>query len=318
MSAKLRVGFAGTPDFAARALAAIVDAGYDVPLVLTQPDRPSGRGLRRTAGVVKVYALERGLKLLQPSSLKAPAQRDEVTAIALDVLVVAAYGLILPRQILDWPRHGCINIHASLLPRWRGAAPIERALLAGDSETGISIMQMDPGLDTGPIIATRVVPIDPRDTSATLGSRLAYEGADAIVEVLARLQRDGGPLEAAPQPVAGASYAMKIRPDEAEIDWNASAASIERKVRAFDPSPGASTTLAGEVVKIRRAESVPGRFGVPGMVVRADADGIVVSAGEGAVIVRELQRAGGKRLPAEAFLAGRPIAKNASFGPARA
>ena len=318
MSAKLRVGFAGTPDFGACALAAIVDAGYVVPLVLTQPDRPSGRGLRRTSGAVKVYALERGLKLLQPSSLKDRAQRDEVVAIALDVLVVAAYGLILPRQLLDWPRHGCINIHASILPRWRGAAPIERALLAGDNETGVSIMQMDAGLDTGPIIATRVVPIGARDTSATLGRRRASEGAGAVVEVLARLQHDGGPLEAVPQPVAGASYATKIGPDEAAIDWNASAASIERKVRAFDPSPGASTTLAGEVVKIRAAESVPGCFGVPGTVVRADADAIVVSAGEGAVIVRELQRAGGKRMSAEAFLAGRPIAKNARFGPARA
>ncbi len=179
-------------------------------------------------------------------------------------------------------------------------------------------MQMEVGLDTGPIIAARVVPIGPRDTAATLGSRLAYEGAGAIIEVLARLQRDGQLPEAVPQLVAGASYAMKIGPDEAVIDWNASAVWIERKVRAFDPSPGASTTLAGEVVKIRAAESVPGRFGVPGTVVRADADGIVVAAGEGAVIVRELQRAGGKRMQAGAFLAGRPIAKNASFGRGRA
>lgn len=317
MSDSLRIGFAGTPDFAARALAAIVDAGHDVALVLTQPDRPGGRGLRRTPGAVKTSAQGRGLRLLQLPGLKESAQSDLVTAAPLDVLVVAAYGLLLPRRVLDWPRYGCINIHASLLPRWRGAAPIERALLAGDEETGISIMQMDAGLDTGPIIAARAVPIGSRDTSATLTDRLASEGAAAIVEVLGRLQRDGGPLPSSPQAV-GATYAPKIRAEEASIDWNASAASIERKVRAFDPSPGAATTLGDELIKIRSAQCLAGRFGMPGAIVRADADGIVVAAGEGAVIIRELQRAGGRRMAAGAFLAGRPIAGNTSFGPARA
>ncbi len=312
MTRKLRVGFAGTPQFAAKALAAILDADYEVALVLTRPDRPQGRGLKRTPSPVRSLAVDRGLPVLQPPSLGDGATWATLVAIPLDVLVVAAFGLILPRTVLDWPRYGCINIHASLLPRWRGAAPIQRALLAGDTETGISIVQMDAGLDTGPVIATRTVPIGARETSGSLGERLAAEGAKAIVETLRQLQKEEK-LSMTPQPSEGSSYAPKVRSDETAVDWRESATSIDRKVRAFDPTPGATTRLEGEVIKIRSADPLAGRFGAPGTIARADAAGIVVAAGEGAVAVRELQRAGGKRMSAAAFLAGHPLGANARF-----
>src|SRR5258707_7594145 len=300
MAEAFRVGFAGTPPFAATALAAILDAGFEVSLALTGPDAAKGRGMKLTPSAVKSLARAQGIAVLQPARLKEDTVRGELTAFALDVLVVAAYGLILPGPLLEWPRHGCLNIHASLLPRWRGAAPIERALLAGDGQTGISIMQMDAGLDTGPVVATSVVPIASRETTLSLHDRLAAAGATAIIETLGRLRRERR-LDAVPQPAAGATYASKIERGEATIDWSEPAAAIDRKIRAFNPAPAARTTLAGEPIKIWEAEPAAGRFGAAGHVVQADARGIVVACGQGALVVRELQRAGGRRLRVAAF-----------------
>jgi len=310
----LRVGFAGTPTFAATTLAAVLDAGYPVPLVLTRPDKPQGRGLKVAPSPVKALAEARGLSIQQPATLKTEAARAPVLAVALDVLVVAAYGLILPPPILSWPRHGCLNIHASLLPRWRGAAPIQRAVLAGDAETGITIMHMEAGLDTGPMIDAVRVAVLPRDTTGTLQSRLATVGGKAIVATLARLASQKR-LAATPQPVAGSTYAPKVGRNEAAIDWSLSAAEIDRQIRAFDPTPGAFTALEGELVKLWRAEPVAETEGsaVPGSVLGADSTGIVVACGTGALRVLELQPAGGKRLPAAAFAAGRRLARDRRF-----
>lgn len=308
----MRVGFAGTPAFAAMALEAILRAGFSVTLVLTQPDRPHGRGMKREPGPVKALALARGLPVLQPTSLKPEREQAPVAAVPIDALVVAAYGLIVPAALLAWPRHGCLNIHASLLPRWRGAAPIERALLAGDRETGISIMRMDEGLDTGPVIARHRVPIEPRETAGSLRDKLAAVGAGAVVEALGELER-AGRLTAVPQPEAGATYAAKIDRDETKIDWSCDATSIDRAVRAFDPAPGAQARLGRAPLKVWRAVALPGRFGVPGTVVRAEAAGIVVACGAGALKVTELQRAGGRRMSAAAFLAGHPLRAGARF-----
>jgi methionyl-tRNA formyltransferase len=313
----MRIGFAGTPAFAAAALQAILDARMQVVAALSQPDRPRGRGMKVEPGPVAALAMGRGIPLLQPARLRTPAELDPVLAIELDVLVVAAYGLILPPALLARPRHGCLNIHASLLPRWRGAAPIQRALLAGDPETGISIMQMEAGLDTGPLISQKRLAISPRDTAGSLEGKLAALGAATMVETLAALVRDGR-IGAAPQPEAGASYAGKIDPAEAVIDWGSSAQQIDSAIRAFDPAPGARTALDGELIKIWQAEPARGRFGVPGSVVRADTAGIVIACGEGALVVRELQRAGGRRMSAGAFLAGHPLATSARFGAATA
>ena len=281
--------------------------------VLTRPDRPRGRGLKLTPSAVKSLALERGLALLQPATLNDQAARAELAAAALDVLVVAAYGLILPQPVLAAPRHGCINIHASLLPRWRGAAPIQRALLEGDLQTGISIMQMDAGLDTGALISARAVSVGPRDSAATLTDRLAAVGAEAIVDTLSRLQRDGR-VEAIPQQEEGASYARKISRDDAAIDWQASALAIDRQVRALNPVPGAFTVLGGKPIKIWSSEAAAGHFGSPGTVVRADGGNLVIACGVGALAVRELQRAGGRRLNAADFLSGNPIETGTRVG----
>jgi methionyl-tRNA formyltransferase len=310
----LRIGFAGTPAFAAAALTAILDAGYPVRLVLTQPERPQGRGLKVLPCPVKALAEHRGLPVRQPATLKTDEARAPVIAIALDVLVVAAYGLILPPAILSWPRYGCLNIHASLLPRWRGAAPIQRALLAGDRETGITIMQMDAGLDTGPMVDAVRVAISPRDTTGTLQSRLATVGGEAIVATLARLA-SAGSLAATPQPVAGGTYASKVRRDEAAIDWTSSATELDRQIRAFDPAPGAFTALDGDLVKVWRAEPVAEHqaSAVPGTVLGADSTAIVVACGAGALRILELQPAGGKRLPAAAYAAGRRLARGRRF-----
>ena len=305
----LRVAFAGTPPFAASALAAILDAGHEVALVLTQPDRPQGRGLKLAPSAVKRLAVERGLTVLQPPTLKG---LPPPSGAAPDVLVVAAYGLILPQAMLDWPRHGAINIHASLLPRWRGAAPIQRALLAGDEETGISIMQMDPGLDTGPVIARTVVPIAPRDTAGTLTVRLATRGAEAIVRTLAQLSKTGV-LASQPQDATAATYAGKIGRAEAAIRWNDDAVTIDRVVRALNPAPGAFATLQGATIKIWATEPAEG-IGRPGEIVSADGNGLLVACGRGTLRVRELQRAGGRRLSAASFLDGHPLAAGATFG----
>ena len=300
----LRLAFAGTPEFAAVALDAIVDAGFEVALVLTQPDRPSGRGMKLQPSAVKQRALVHGLAVDQPERLRSESERAALAACAVDVLVVAAYGLILPAQVLALPRLGCINIHASLLPRWRGAAPIHRAIEAGDAETGITIMQMDEGLDTGPMLASGRLPIRSTDTAGSLHDRLAELGGRLVVEVLRSLA--AGPLEAQPQPDAGATYASKISRGEAAADWRRPAALLERQVRAFNPFPGLQSRVAGQTVKFWEGEVDPraGEPGKPGEVLCADGDGVVVACGEGAIRFTRLQKAGSRRLPAGEFLRG--------------
>ena len=297
----MRLIFAGTPEFAAQALAAIVAAGHEVALVLTQPDRPAGRGMSLQPSPVKKLALEKGIEVFQPLSLKDPEAQQRIADIQADVMVVAAYGLILPQLVLDLPRHGCINIHASLLPRWRGAAPIQRALLAGDAETGVCIMQMEAGLDTGPVLLRGAFPIESTDTTVSLHDRLAELGARLAVEALARL-----PLPAEAQPLDGVTYAHKIEKAEALIDWTKSAAELDRHIRAFNPFPGAQAMFAGQTVKLWRAAPVAGS-GQAGQILSVDRNTVVVACGNGALAVSELQKAGGKRLPVQQFLAGHPL-----------
>jgi methionyl-tRNA formyltransferase len=309
----MRVVFAGTPEFARVALERLQAAGFEIPLVLTQPDRPAGRGMKLQASPVKQFALEQGMAVAQPRNLRldgkfpeeAEAGRQALLDARPDVKVVAAYGLILPQWVLDLPRLGCLNIHASLLPRWRGAAPIHRAIEAGDAETGITIMQMDAGLDTGDMLLIEREPIRVEDTTASLHDRLAALGGRLIVEAL-ELAACGG-LQATPQPEAGVSYAHKIEKAESAIDWQQDAAQIARRLRAFDPFPGGQAQLEGETLKIWRAEPAEGR-GAPGEVLAADAGGLLVACGQGALRLLELQRAGGKRLGAAAFLQSRPMA----------
>jgi methionyl-tRNA formyltransferase len=301
----MRLIFAGTPEFAARSLAALLHAGHDIALVLAQPDRPAGRGLKLVPGAVKALAQARGLPLYQPTSLKNEETQAHLRSLAPDAILVAAYGLILPEAVLAIPRLGAINIHASLLPRWRGAAPVQRAILAGDARTGISIMQMDRGLDTGPILVAESMPIAADDTSASLHDKLAGLGARLIVTALVQLER--GQLRAQPQAAAGASYAAKIAKSEAEIDWSEPAPVIERKVRAFNPLPGASSAIQGTVLKIWRARLGMAN-GAPGTILEVGAEGIVVACGTKSLCVLELQRAGGKKLAASQFLAGFPLA----------
>ena len=310
----MRVGFAGTPAFAAEVLAALLDAGFAVPLVLTQPDRPRGRGQKLAPSPVKCLAMDRGLAVAQPASLRDEAARAPLLAVPIDVLAVAAYGLILPPAILAWPRHGCLNVHASLLPRWRGAAPIQRALLAGDARTGVTIMQMDAGLDTGPMLDRVEVPIGARETGATLERKLAAQGARALVAVLRRLEK-GDAIEATPQPAAGVTYAAKIEKAEAAIDWRGRAVAIDRQIRAFDPAPGARSVLAGEPVKLWRAEPLAAASGLPpGTILAVDARGIVVVCGEGTLKIEEVQPAGGRRMSAAAFATGHRLEAGARFG----
>ncbi|MBI4194468.1 MAG: methionyl-tRNA formyltransferase [Betaproteobacteria bacterium] len=300
--------FAGTPEFAAVALEALIGAGHTVKLVLTQPDRPAGRGLRPRSSAVKRVAQRHALPLLQPSTLKDEGTISAISALRPDAMVVAAYGLIVPKAVLRVPRLGCINIHASLLPRWRGAAPIQRALLAGDATTGITIMQMDEGLDTGPTLLQHEIAIGADDTAQSLHDRLAALGAELVVRALAM------PLTARPQDGARATHAPKITREETRIDWNESAAVAERKVRAFTPIPGAYTMLNGAPLKIWRAKVEPGASGFPGEVIERGAAGIVVGCGEDALRVFELQRAGGRRVAAEAFLAGFDLAIGERMG----
>ncbi len=297
----MRVIFAGTPEFAAHALRAIVAAGHVVPLVLTQPDRPAGRGMALQPSPVKRLAEANGIEVFQPPTLKDATAQEKIAAIQADVMVVAAYGLIVPQVVLDMPRFGCINIHASLLPRWRGAAPVQRALLAGDQETGVCIMRMEAGLDTGPVLLRATCPISATDNAATLHDRLAERGAYLIVEALSRL-----PLPAEPQPAAGVTYAHKIEKAEALIDWSKDAQELDRHIRAFNPFPGAQAQFGGQTVKLWQAVPVAGS-GEKGRILSVDRSSIVIACGSGALAVSELQKAGGKRLPVREFLAGHPL-----------
>ncbi|GMV55045.1 MAG: methionyl-tRNA formyltransferase [Betaproteobacteria bacterium] len=309
----LRVGFAGTPEFAARVLTAMLEAGYSIPLVLTQPDRPAGRGHALVASPVKRLAVAHGLPVQQPASLKTQAAQEAIAAARLDVLVVVAYGLLLPAAVLALPRLGCLNIHASLLPRWRGAAPIQRALLAGDAETGVCIMQMDAGLDTGPVLHVERVAIANDDTAASLHDRLAGRGAAALLHVLDGLV--AGTLAAKPQSSEGVTYAAKLDKAEAAIDFRLPAPAIERALRAFDPFPGAYARIQDTVLKLWRATVTAQRTeAAPGTVLSAGADGVHVSCGEGTVLaVTMLQRPGGRRLEAAEFLRGFPIIPGSRF-----
>lgn len=297
----MRLIFAGTPEFAAQALKAIIDAGHEVALVLTQPDRPGGRGMALQPSSVKKLALEKGIEVFQPLSLKDAAAQERIAAFGADVMVVAAYGLILPQVVLDMPRFGCLNIHASLLPRWRGAAPIQRALLAGDEETGVCIMQMEAGLDTGPVLLRAAFPIASDATAATLHDRLAELGGALIVDALGKL-----PMVAEQQPAEGATYAAKIEKAEAAIDWTKSAGELDRHIRAFNPFPGAQAVFGGHTVKLWQAAPVAGN-GEIGQILAVDRSTLIVACGEGALAISELQKAGGKRLPVKQFLAGTPL-----------
>ncbi len=315
----MRVVFAGTPEFARLALARLHAAGFTIPLVLTQPDRPAGRGMKLQASPVKQFAVDHGMAVSQPLSLRldgkypqdAAAAREAIAAAQADVMVVAAYGLILPQWVLDAPRLGCLNIHASLLPRWRGAAPIHRAIEAGDAETGVTIMQMDAGLDTGDMLLVERLPIAAGDTTGTLHDKVADLGARLIVEAL-EIAACGG-FRPVPQPAGGVTYAHKIEKAEAQVDWALPAAVIERRVRAFDPFPGAASAVQGEVVKLWKCELAQGA-GEPGTLLAVGDDGVTVACGAGALRFTELQRAGGKRLPAAQFLRGFPLAAGQRFG----
>ena len=306
----MKVVFAGTPEFAAVALRAIHEAGFTVPLVLTQPDRPAGRGMQLQASSVKQYALAHGMPVAQPLSLRtdskdperaeqARAAHAQLLALDYDVMVVAAYGLILPRSTLDI--RPCINIHGSLLPRWRGAAPIHRAIEAGDVDAGVTIMEMEEGLDTGPMLLMEGLPIEATDTTGTLHDKVAALGARMIVEALHKMA--AGQLVATPQPDVGVTYAAKITKEEAKLDFTLPAGVLARKIRAFNPFPGANGVVDGVAVKIWHAETVDGN-GTPGQVLQADAGGIVVACGSDALRLTELQKPGGKRLAAAEFLKG--------------
>ena len=310
----MKVVFAGTPEFAAVALRALIAAGFEIPLVLTQPDRPAGRGMQLQASSVKQVALEHGIAVAQPLSLRtdskdpqraleAAAAHEQLRALDYDVMVVAAYGLILPRSTLDIAP--CINIHGSLLPRWRGAAPIHRAIESGDVETGVTIMGMEEGLDTGPMMLIERVAIEDSDTTGTLHDKLAALGGSMIVEALRRMER--GELASTPQPEAGVTYAAKIAKEEDKLDFALPAVDLWRKVRAFNPFPAAQGTVNGTIVKIWHAQLAEGS-GPAGKVLSANAqDGIVVACGEGALRLLELQKPGGKRLPAAEFLKSFPL-----------
>ena len=321
----MRVLFAGTPEFARVALQQLHAAGHAIPLVLTQPDRPAGRGMKLQASPVKQWAEERGIAVVQPRSLRldgkfpddANAAREAIHASRADVMVVAAYGLILPQWTLDFPRLGCLNIHASLLPRWRGAAPIHRAIEAGDAQTGITIMQMDAGLDTGDMLLVQTVPIADADSTETLHDKLAALGGRMIVEALELAER--GALHPRPQPAEGISYAHKVEKHEASIDWLQSAAAIDRRIRAFNPFPVAFSHLGLEAIKLREA-TVLAQTGpahaVPGQVLLVSDEGIDIHTGHGVLRVTRLQKAGGKALAAGDFLRGFVVTSGMVFSAA--
>jgi len=312
----MKIIYAGTPEFAAVALEALHAAGHEITLVLTQPDRPAGRGMQLHASPVKQWALAHGVALAQPVSLRLDGKHPEVASQAHallqstphDLMIVAAYGLILPPSVLKIPRLGCINIHASLLPRWRGAAPIHRAIEAGDADTGVTIMQMDEGLDTGPMLLMQALPIAADDTTAVLHDKLATLGGEMIVTALTKLEQ--GQLPATPQPQAGANYAAKVGKEEAALDFNLSAELLARKIRAFNPFPGASARFDGVTVKFWQAQALAGTpTAAPGAVLAADEQqGVQIACGTGVLQVTELQKPGGKRLPVAEFLKGFTLA----------
>ncbi|MCG7564419.1 MULTISPECIES: methionyl-tRNA formyltransferase [Pseudoalteromonas] len=302
MSKSLRIVFAGTPDFAAKHLAALIASHHDVVAVYSQPDRPAGRGKKLKASEVKTLALEHDLPVYQPQSLKSDDAQAELAALNADVMVVVAYGLLLPKAILDTPRLGCLNVHGSILPRWRGAAPIQRAIWAGDKETGVTIMQMDEGLDTGDMLHIATCPIDEDETSASLYNKLAELGPDALVATLDKLA--AGTLNAEPQDDAQANYAKKLSKEEANIDWQLDALQIERNIRAFNPWPVCYTQMQGQTVKIWQAQVVSNK-GTPGQVLSADKNGITIACGEQALTITQLQPQGKKPMSAQDFLNGR-------------
>lgn len=307
----MKLIFAGTPDFAACALSALLASRHALALVLTQPDRPAGRGLKPHPSPVKRVALDQGIPIAQAASLKEAGAQDVLRAVGADLMVVAAYGLILPPSVLVMPRLGAINIHASLLPRWRGAAPIQRALLAGDRETGVCIMQMEAGLDSGPVLLSESIPIRDQDNAQTLHDRLANLGAGLLMKALDDLEH--GAAVPRPQPAKGATYAAKVERAEARIDWTRPALEIWRKVRAFNPHPGAASRLRDEELKIWQGAPAP-HSGIAGTVLEAQAQGIVVACGEGSLRIEELQRAGGRRLAPAEFLRGYRLVPGERFG----
>jgi methionyl-tRNA formyltransferase len=298
----MRIVFAGTPAFAEKALRALVRAGHDVALVLTRPDRPAGRGMKVRIGEVKAAALQLGLPIAQPPSLRTPEVVHTLRQTHASTMIVAAYGLLLPQNVLDLFALGCINIHASLLPRWRGAAPIQRAILAGDTRTGISVMRMEAGLDTGPVLLSREIAIAGDETGASLHDRLSGLGAQCIVECLTDVER--GSARAIPQPHEGVTYAPKIQKNEAIIDWTQSAQAIDRQIRAFNPYPVAATSVHGDPLKLWRSALAADVHGPAGQVLSAEVSGIVVGCGTGALRILELQRASSRRMSAAEFLRG--------------
>ena len=308
----MRVIFAGTPEFARVALAHLHEAGFDIPLVLTQPERPAGRGMKLQASAVKQWAQAQQIPVAQPRSLRldgkypedAASARAAIETARADVMVVAAYGLILPQWVLDLPRLGCLNIHGSVLPRWRGAAPIHRAIEAGDAETGVTIMQMDAGLDTGDMLLKQTLPIGPQDTTESLHDALAALGAQLIVQALQQAQT--GALQGVAQAADGICYAHKIDKREAALDWTQPATTLARRVRAFNPFPVASSVLGGETIKFWRAQALPphSRAAQPGEVIAVSAEGVDIATASGVLRATRLQKAGGKPLEAADFLHG--------------
>jgi methionyl-tRNA formyltransferase len=306
-----RVVFAGTPEFARESLRALLDSGIRPLAVLTQPDRPAGRGKKLQASAVKEFAVQRDLPVLQPESLKPAQVVEELVAFKSDLLIVAAYGLLLPQRVLDIPHVACINVHASLLPRWRGAAPIQAAILAGDKQTGISLMQMEAGLDTGPVYASSSIDIGELETAGELHDRLARLGGELLVQQIGNIV--SGACKADAQNDSEATYAAKIKSADAELDWQRSAVELQRTVRAYNPVPGAWTTLQGERLKCWRAEAVDGTGEGPGSIVNSGTEGISVACGEGILRITELQRPGRRRITA-AELAGQLDLDQAVFG----
>ncbi len=294
-----RVIFAGTPDFALASLSALVDSGVRPVAVLTQPDRPAGRGRKLSPSPVKRYAIDQDLHVMQPATLKDPEVVQALAALEADVMVVAAYGLLLPQAVLDLPRHGCLNVHASLLPRWRGAAPIQAAILAGDAETGICLMQMEAGLDTGPVYASASLPIGPEATAGEVQDQLAALGGRLLAEQLSGIL--AGNVAAEAQDDALSTYAPQIRPTDAAIDWSRPADELHRLVRAYNPVPGARFEFNGETIKCWRATIGGGTDKPAGKVLAAGADGIEVACGEGSLRLTELQRPGRKSVTAAEF-----------------